>query len=175
VLTGVGGAFVALLLLCGVIGSLSDSSSNRDAVQVAATGRVADKAAADKAAADKAAADKAAADKAAADKAAADKAAAVPAETVSQKNARETAKSYLSHSSFSRSGLIEQLEYEGFSSKDATYGVDKQNADWNAQAVATAKSYLSHSSFSRSGLIEQLEYEGFTAKQAAYGVSQTGL
>jgi uncharacterized iron-regulated membrane protein len=155
VLTGVGGAFVALLLLCGVIGSLSDSSSNRDTVQVAATGRVADKAAADKAAADKAA--------------------AAPAETVSQENARETAKSYLRHSSFSRKGLIEQLEFEGFSNKDATYGVDKQNADWNAQAVGSAKSYLSHSSFSRSGLIEQLEFEGFTATQAAYGVSQTGL
>src|SRR4051812_30068457 len=58
-LTGAGAAFVALLLLSGVVASRSDSWSNRDAVQVAATGRVVDSIAADKVAADKAVADKA--------------------------------------------------------------------------------------------------------------------
>ena len=32
--------------------------------------------------------------------------------------------SYLKSMSFSRSGLIAQLEYEGFSTSEATYGVE---------------------------------------------------
>jgi hypothetical protein len=71
--------------------------------------------------------------------------------------------------------LIEQLEYEKFSTADATYGVDAQNADWNAQAARSAKEYLAYSSFSRLSLIDQLVYEGFTQAQAEYGVSTTGL
>ena len=98
-----------------------------------------------------------------------------PAETVSQKNARKTAADYLRSSSFSRSGLIEQLKYEGFSDADATYGTDANNVDWNDQAAKTAAAYLRSSSFSRSGLIEQLKYEGFSQAQAEYGVSTTGL
>ncbi len=95
--------------------------------------------------------------------------------TVSQTNAVLRAQSYLRISSFSRSGLIRQLEYEGFSNADAIYGVDKQNADWNAQAALRAQSYLRSSAFSRSGLIRQLEYEGFTNEQAIFGVNTTGL
>ena len=92
-------------------------------------------------------------------------------ETVSQSNARKKGTSYLKSSAFSRKGLIEQLEFEGFSNADATYGTDAQNADWNAQAVLKAASYLKSSSFSRSGLVEQLVYEGFTDAQAEYGVA----
>jgi hypothetical protein len=77
--------------------------------------------------------------------------------------------------SFSRSGLIKQLEYEKFSFEDATYGVDAQNADWNTQAAKSATSYLKTMSFSRSGLIAQLVYEGFTQSQAEYGVNSVGL
>jgi hypothetical protein len=99
----------------------------------------------------------------------------VPPETVSQANAREMAASYLEFSAFSRSGLIGQLEYEGFSTADATYGVDANGVDWMAQAAASAASYLEFSSFSRAGLIDQLLYEGFTPAEAEYGVSTTGL
>ena len=91
--------------------------------------------------------------------------------TVSQSNAVKKAKSYLSYSSFSRTGLIGQLEFEGFSNADATFGVDAQNADWSAQAVKKGKSYLSTSSFSLTGLIAQLEFEGFSKEQAEYGVA----
>ncbi len=80
----------------------------------------------------------------------------------------------LEYSSFSRSGLIAQLEYEGFTTTQAEYGVDAQGADWNAQAALAAASYLEYSEFSRSGLIEQLEYEGFTTTQAEYGVDAVG-
>ena len=96
-------------------------------------------------------------------------------ETVNQKNARQKAEQYLDYSAFSREGLIDQLEYEGFSENDAEYGTDSLNADWREQAAIKAKEYLDYSSFSRKGLIDQLVYEGFTQKQAEYGVSTTGL
>ena len=95
--------------------------------------------------------------------------------TRSQENALATAKNYLSFTAFSRSGLIEQLEYEGFSTEDATFAVDNCGADWFEQAYKSAENYLSFSSFSHSGLVEQLMFEGFTAEEAEYGVTQTGL
>lgn len=96
-------------------------------------------------------------------------------ETVNQSNARRSAQSYLNYSAFSRTGLIKQLEYEGFSNSDASYGVDAQNADWNVQAAKEAKGYLEYSAFSRAGLIDQLIYEGYTQSEAIYGVNSTGL
>lgn len=95
-------------------------------------------------------------------------------ETIGQKNALASAKSYLRHSSFSYKGLVEQLEFEGYSNSDATYAVNNCGADWNEQAAKSAQSYISHSSFSRAGLIEQLEFEGFTHEQALYGVKAVG-
>lgn len=97
------------------------------------------------------------------------------AETVAQKNAVRSAESYLKFTAFSRDGLIGQLEFEGYSTADATYAVDAINPDWNEQAAKSAKSYLEFSSFSRSGLIDQLEFEGFTNEQAVYGVNSVGL
>jgi len=95
--------------------------------------------------------------------------------TVSQQNALRSSASYLDYSAFSRSGLIGQLEFEGYSTEDATWGVDRVTVDWNVQAVASAKSYLEYTSFSRSGLVDQLVFEGYSSEQAEYGVSQTGL
>lgn len=97
-----------------------------------------------------------------------------PTETMGQKNAVRKALSYLDYSAFSYSGLINQLEYEGFSTEDATYGADNCGADWNEQAARKAQDYLDYSSFSRDGLIDQLKYEGFTAEQAEYGVTAVG-
>jgi hypothetical protein len=98
-----------------------------------------------------------------------------PKESVAQRNARRMATSYLRYSAFSRSGLVHQLKYEGFSTKLAVYGVDKQHANWYRQAVRMAQAYLRYSAFSRSGLIAQLKYEGFTTAQAKYGVKKVGL
>ncbi len=95
-------------------------------------------------------------------------------ETMGQKNALSKAKSYLSFSSFSHSGLIEQLEFDGFTDEEAQYGADKCGADWNEQALSKAKSYLSFSAFSYSGLIEQLEFDGFSDEEAKYGVENCG-
>jgi SOS response regulatory protein OraA/RecX len=93
---------------------------------------------------------------------------------LSQRNAKATAQDYLDFSSFSRSGLIGQLEYEGFSTDDATYAVDAISPDWNQQAAQTAADYLEYSSFSRQGLLDQLLYEGFTPSEAEYGVTAVG-
>jgi len=98
-----------------------------------------------------------------------------PALTVSQENAIRKAESYLDYTAFSRSGLIEQLEYEGFSTADATFAVDSLDVDWMEQAAKKAADYLDYSAFSRSGLISQLEYEGFTHEQAVYGADSVGL
>ena len=48
---------------------------------------------------------------------------AEPTETVSESNARKKAESYLEFMAFSRSGLITQLEFEGFTPAQAAYGV----------------------------------------------------
>ncbi|SCG85436.1 Ltp family lipoprotein [Methanobacterium congolense] len=95
--------------------------------------------------------------------------------TAGQEQAAKMAQSYLDSQAFSRSGLIEQLKYEGFTQQEAEYGVDQTGADWNEQAAKMAQSYLDSQAFSRSGLIEQLEYEGFTRQQAEYGVRTAGL
>lgn len=94
--------------------------------------------------------------------------------TLGEQNALAQAKNYLSIMAFSYSGLIEQLEYEGYTTEEATYAVDNCGADWYEQAAKKAEEYLDVMSFSRSGLIEQLEYEGFTTEQAEYGVTAVG-
>ncbi len=95
--------------------------------------------------------------------------------SLSKQNAVKKAKSYLRVSAFSRQGLIEQLEFEGFNNEDAVYGVDNCGANWNEQAAKKAESYLRVSAFSRQSLIDQLEFEGFTPEQAIYGVDAVGL
>jgi hypothetical protein len=65
------------------------------------------------------------------------------------------------------------LEYENYSTEDATWAVDNLSVDWNQQAALKAEDYLDYTSFSRQGLVEQLMYEGFTTEQAEYGASQT--
>ena len=92
--------------------------------------------------------------------------------SVGEANALSSAKDYLRFGAFSYSGLVSQLEYEGFSHDESVYGADNCGADWNEQAVRCANEYLEYSSFSRSELVDQLIYEGFTSEQAEYGVSQ---
>ena len=94
--------------------------------------------------------------------------------TIGQKNALESAESYLKYSSFSREGLINQLEFEGFEEDDIIFAVDHVKVDWNEQCYKTAMSYLEYSSFSKQGLIDQLEFEGFTDEQIAYAIEKVG-
>jgi pyruvate/2-oxoglutarate dehydrogenase complex dihydrolipoamide acyltransferase (E2) component len=97
-----------------------------------------------------------------------------PVYTLAQENAIGKAQSYLSFSGFSRIGLIEQLEFEGYSREDATFGADNSGANWKAEAAEKAESYLEMTSFSRQGLYEQLEFEGFTDEEIQYGLAQVG-
>lgn len=94
--------------------------------------------------------------------------------TMGQRNALSKAHDYLAIMAFSHSGLIKQLEFEGFTKDEATYGADNCGADWNEQAAKKAQDYIDIMSFSRQGLIDQLKYEGFTQSQAEYGVSAVG-
>lgn len=89
-------------------------------------------------------------------------------------NALKAAKNYLEYTAFSYTGLISQLEYEGYSTEACTYAVDNCNADWNEQALNSAINYIEYTAFSYSGLISQLEYEGFTSDQATYGADNCG-
>lgn len=95
--------------------------------------------------------------------------------TVSQQNALRAADNYLSLTAFSRKGLIKQLVFEKYSKADATWAVDRVDANWNEQAAKSAQNYLDMTAFSRSGLIKQLVFEGYSQSQAEYGVSKTGL
>ncbi len=92
-----------------------------------------------------------------------------------QAQAIRMAKSYLDYTAFSRSGLIGQLKYEGFSTRHATRAVDSIRVSWKKQAAEMAQDYLDYTAFSRAGLIGQLKHEGFTSSQARYGVRSVGL
>jgi outer membrane PBP1 activator LpoA protein len=92
-----------------------------------------------------------------------------------QDNAVQAAQDYLGSQAFSRSDLISQLKYDGYSQAEAVYAVNHISVDWYEQAAESAKEYLSSQPFSRSDLISQLEYDGFTPAQARYGVNATGL
>lgn len=105
---------------------------------------------------------------------AADKVAAADTATLGEKNALKAAYSYLDYSAFSYKGLVEQLEFEGYTRNEAIYAADHCGADWNEQAAKKAAQYLEYSAFSKQGLMEQLDYEGFTQKQAMYAVQQVG-
>lgn len=91
-----------------------------------------------------------------------------------ESNALSKAHDYLSIMPFSKSGLIDQLEYEGFTNNEATYAAENCGVDWKQQAALKAQDYLDTMSFSREELLDQLEFEGFTSEQAEYGVSAVG-
>ncbi|PEG51174.1 Ltp family lipoprotein [Mycolicibacterium diernhoferi] len=100
----------------------------------------------------------------------------LPLSPLSQQNAISAAENYLDYTSFSYSGLINQLvQGDGYSREDATLAVNSITVDWNVQAAKAAQNYLDYTSFSRSGLINQLiQGDGYTPAQAAYGVAAVG-
>lgn len=95
--------------------------------------------------------------------------------SAARSNAVQSARSYLEFSAFSRNSLIEQLEYEDYTTADAAFAVDYVDPDWYEQAALSAESYLDFTSFSRQGLIDQLIYEGFSNDEAQFGVNSVGL
>lgn len=95
-------------------------------------------------------------------------------ETFSQTQAVGKAEQYLKYMYFSKKGLIEQLEYEGFSTSDAEYAVNQLNVDWKEQAVGKGKEYLKNFSFSREKFIDQLLFEGFSYAESTFAASVVG-
>jgi Host cell surface-exposed lipoprotein len=90
-------------------------------------------------------------------------------------NAVGSAESYNSWANMSKTGLIDQLEYEGFAPKVATWAVEymekNKMVNWKKNAVNSAASYQEWAHMSNQELIDQLEYEGFTREQAEYGAA----
>lgn len=96
------------------------------------------------------------------------------AEVFENQNALQAARNYLSVMPFSRSKLIEQLEFDQFSRSAATYAADQCGADWQEQAKRAAQNYLSIMPFSRGQLVDQLVFDGFSRSQAEYGARAAG-
>lgn len=103
---------------------------------------------------------------------------AEPKITRAQKEALESAESYLDSGHFSKAGLLDQLtsEYgEDFDKKDAQWAIAHVDADYKAEAVEAAESYLDSGHFSKRELHNQLtsKYgEGFTDAEASYAVAK---
>jgi hypothetical protein len=94
--------------------------------------------------------------------------------TVGQREALVDARSYVQMGGFSLKSLVSQVEFDGFSSANATYGATHAGANWNQQAAEDARSYMQMGGFSASGLIGQLEFDGFTVAQAKFGAKAVG-
>jgi len=98
-----------------------------------------------------------------------------PAVSVSQQNAIRQGRSYLDLTGFSREGLIGQLEFEGYSTLDASFAVDAISPDWNTQAARKATSYNELTGLSCQGMVDQLVFDGFSQTEARFGASSIGL
>lgn len=98
---------------------------------------------------------------------------ASPASASPRSNAISMAYSYLDTMPFSKAGLSDQLQYEGFKRPVADYAVNHIRVSWPKQAIRMAKSYLNTMAFSCSGLIDQLVYEKFSRANATYGANHT--
>lgn len=94
------------------------------------------------------------------------------AESISseQSRAQSMAQKYLRTMSFSKSGLKEQLVFEGFTDIDAQWAVENIDVDWNDQAVKKAEDYARLMDMSNQGIYDQLIFEGFSPEQAQHGI-----
>lgn len=92
--------------------------------------------------------------------------------TFGQENALRFAEECLAESAFSKQGLADELEEEGFSRIDIRFAINHIHADWYEQAALAARMYLSYSVITRQGLIDQLSSshgDAFTIEQAKHG------
>lgn len=94
----------------------------------------------------------------------------VPEQTLGRAAAIEAARAYLLARTMSRIRLLEQLDFDGFSSADSEYAIAILNPDWNEEALQSAAGHILVGAFSRIALLYQLDFEGFTVAQAEYGI-----
>ncbi|MDE5768644.1 MAG: Ltp family lipoprotein [Oscillospiraceae bacterium] len=78
---------------------------------------------------------------------------------------------FIEFSDYSYNGLVEILEFQGYSHEEAMYAADNCEADWNAEAIESAEGYLKVRNFSKEELINQLLSVGYTQEQAEYGAN----
>jgi hypothetical protein len=106
---------------------------------------------------------------------------AAPQYTPEQQQAIEAAEQYLQMGSFSRLGLIQQLDSSsgnGFPESVAEFAVNHVKANWDQQAAEAAKGYMQQGGFSYSSMVQQLDSpygNDFTYSQAVYGAKAVGL
>ncbi|WP_205710837.1 Ltp family lipoprotein [Isoptericola sp. BMS4] len=91
-----------------------------------------------------------------------------------RRRARARAQEHLDYAAFSRSGLVDQLEFEGFTREVARHAVDSLDVEWTTQAVRAAMNYREFESYSRRGVVTQLVFEGYTRTQAEHGADAAG-
>ena len=97
-------------------------------------------------------------------------------EALNRDKAMESAEKHLNaeNEAYSRNGLIDKLQSEGFSNTDATYAADNSNADWEEQALKSAEHHMQNETHSYNDLISVLENEKFTNDEAVYGADFCG-
>jgi len=98
----------------------------------------------------------------------------------SEKNAYDSAKSYLAVKAFSKRNLINQLTSvnEGYSDSDATVAVNSLSVDWKEEARLAAKEYENLFGYSCKALINQLTSsagDGYTDEEAIYAANKIGV
>lgn len=93
-----------------------------------------------------------------------------PTATIGEQNALAKAKTYVDFSDFSKEKLRGQLEYEGFTTDEIEYALDKVPADYNLEASDRAVLYYTTQNLSKQRIMTQLEYEGYTDSEINYAI-----
>ena len=93
-----------------------------------------------------------------------------PTATIGEQNALAKAKTYVDFSDFSKEKLRGQLEYEGFTTDEIEYALDKVPADYNLEASDRAVLYYTTQNLSKQRIMTQLEFEGYTESQINYAI-----
>ncbi|WP_166079137.1 Ltp family lipoprotein [Xiamenia xianingshaonis] len=96
--------------------------------------------------------------------------------TTGQKNAIKTAVEYCEwlHPSY-QLAIDWMVEQDGYTTDDATFGVDHCGADWKEQAALNAKSQVDYGGASEEGLREQLgTFYKFTEDEIEYALAEVG-
>lgn len=93
-----------------------------------------------------------------------------PSATIGERNALAKAKAYISSSDFSEEKLRGQLEFEGFTTDEIDYAIDKVPADYNLEASNRAVLYYTTQNLSKQRIMTQLEYEGYTSTEINYAI-----
>ena len=95
--------------------------------------------------------------------------------TTGERNALASAQTYLSVMNFSYQGIIDMLEYEGYSETECKYAADNCGADWNGMAANEAKKLIDGGVTTKEEIVDQLIFKGYTYQQAVHGAEANGL